>query len=159
MRDWLDQAGIQPDYLGRLDERIVKLDARAGRTRVIRPRIPAQSDDALDGRRLGQPVSDRTFAYAPTNEFGVAMWFGAVAKQLGFQILSVHPNFPDFTAVRCGPDGYWRTVDGELKFVSSGYREDYASGKLADVLVVWRHDWAECPIPVVELSSLDVPGG
>ena len=160
LREWLTDTNTPSEYLDELDERLARLRHRAKRTRVVKGvadvSLPASNPDLSEtGRRLGEPLSDGTFVGTPTNEFGVAMYFGALAKRLGFQILSVHLHFPDFTATRCFPDGGWRVISGELKFLSSAYRDDHAAGKIADLLVVWRHDWTECPIPVLELSTLD----
>ncbi len=160
LREWLTDTNTPSEYLDELDERLARLRHRAKRTRVVKGvadvSLPASNPDLGEtGRRLGDPLSGGTFVCAPTNELGVAMYFGAPAKRLGFQILSVHSHFPDFTAIRCFPDGGWRVISGELKFLSSDYRDDHAAGKIADLLVVWRHDLTECPIPVLELSTLD----
>ena len=49
--------------------------------------------------------------YAPTNEAGVMVLFGAVAREQGFAITRVQAAFPDCEAMREIEPGKWQPTE------------------------------------------------
>ena len=105
--------------------------------------------------RQGRTLNFRAFAYAPTCEHDVVQMFGAVAQELGFEILANRSAFPDCQARRRRP-GTRETFLAcliEYEFASLDYRRHGHPVSGCDLVVCWRHDWAECPIEVLELYT------
>ncbi len=97
----------------------------------------------------------------PVDEQGVVLLFGMLAKELGYMVESAQKGFPDCEAMRqIGPDR-WQRVRIEFEFESKNFREHGHPLNGCDVIVCWRHNWAECPkhLEVVELSSVIRPEG
>ncbi|HEY2361062.1 MAG TPA: hypothetical protein VGK36_08100 [Candidatus Angelobacter sp.] len=92
--------------------------------------------------------------YAPTNEAGVMVLFGAVAREQGFAITRVQQAFPDCEAMReieperCQPSRI------EFEFESRNFLVHLHPVDGADVIVCWKHNWPECPLEVLELSTM-----
>lgn len=111
----------------------------------------------LDGRpTYGNPLDFRGLRHEPVNEQGVVFLFGMVARELGYLVEAVQTGFPDCEAKRqIGPD-QWQRVRIEFEYESRNFRDHGHSPLGCDVIVCWRHNWAECPahLHVVELSSV-----
>ena len=108
-------------------------------------------------RGYGRPVGVRSMPYAPTSELGVAVLFGAVAQELGFAIEHVSDSFPDCLAKRRMRGKFetgWRDVAIEFEYRSSKFRDHRHDPAKCDLVVCWIHDWAACPVEVLELSKL-----
>jgi HNH endonuclease len=109
-----------------------------------------------DRATYGNPIDFRGLRHEPVNEQGVVLLFGMVAKELGYLVESVQKGFPDCEAKRqIGPDR-WQRVNIEFEFESRNFRDHGHPVDGCDVIVCWRHNWAECPkqIEVVELSNV-----
>jgi hypothetical protein len=110
----------------------------------------------LAGRpTYGNPIDFRGLRHEPVNENGVVFLFGMVAKELGYMVEAVQNAYPDCEAKRqIGPNN-WQRVRIEFEFESRNFRDHGHSPDGCDVIVCWRHNWAECPahIEVVELAS------
>jgi hypothetical protein len=91
----------------------------------------------------------RGFAYAPTCEQGVVQLFGAVARDLGFQILHTRSAFPDCVAIR--NKIMWRI---EFEYTSRDFRRHRHAPEGCDLIVCWRHDWPDCPLRVLALEEI-----
>jgi hypothetical protein len=104
------------------------------------------------GRMFGRPLNFRELRHEPTNEQGVVFLFGMVAKELGFLVEAVAQGYPDCVAKRQikGRLGQYEAVNIEFEFKSSNFRHDPSQ---CDLIVCWEHDWAECPIEVIELKT------
>jgi hypothetical protein len=86
------------------------MDITADSLRLAQPaaRTLTKAKHLLTGRRVapGQPVygppmmTAGPLVYAPTNEAGVMVLFGAVAREQGFAITRVQQAFPDCEAMR-----------------------------------------------------------
>ena len=105
------------------------------------------------GRPCGQLIGFRAMVFAPITEAGVIALFGMVAAELGYRIETVAPGFPDCTARRHVGAGRWESVRVEFEYRSRSFREHGHDAAACDVIVCWRHDWAGCPLEVLELSS------
>ena len=101
---------------------------------------------------VGNPLNFRSLIYEPVNENGVIFLFALVARELGFYVEGIRESFPDAFGKRRKNERLY-PVEIEFKFRSSGYKQYYKRGLLCDVIVCWRHDWKDCPIEVIELSS------
>jgi Homing endonuclease associated repeat len=117
----------------------------------------APSHPLLTGRPLaGGPLSLPGLSHEPANEAGVIFLFGILAHRLGFRVISLQPAFPDCEAMRELQPGKWQRVRVEFEFESRNFKDHGHDPDLCDVIVCWRHNWAECPpqIDVVELSRM-----
>jgi len=104
----------------------------------------------------GAPLGIAAMAHAPTNEAGVLFLFGAVAAGLGFRVERLQAAFPDGEAKREIRPGKWERVRIEFEFESRNFREHRHDPEGCDVIVCWRHNWADAPegLEIVELSRL-----
>ena len=104
----------------------------------------------------GNPTRFRGLRHEPVNEQGVVLLFGMLAKELGYLVESVQTGFPDCEAMRQITPERWQRVRIEFEFESRNFRDHGHPSTGCDVIVCWRHNWAECPenIEVVELSRI-----
>ena len=79
--------------------------------------------------------------------------FGMFADRLGFAIESVAAAFPDCIAKRRLGEERWQTVRIEFEYRSRSFRDHGHDPEGCDLIVCWAHDWADCPVPVIELKS------
>lgn len=111
----------------------------------------------LDDRpTYGNPIDFRGLRHEPVNEQGVVFLFGMVAREMGYHVEAVQTGFPDCEAKRQVDAGKWQRVRIEFEFESRNFRDHGHPPDGCDVIVCWRHNWAECPpsLEVVELSSV-----
>lgn len=109
-----------------------------------------------DRATYGNPIDFRGLRHEPVNEQGVVFLFGMVAKELGYMVEAVQTGYPDCEAKRQVGPSNWQRVRIEFEFESRNFRDHGHSPEGCDVIVCWRHNWAECPahLEVVELSSV-----
>jgi hypothetical protein len=153
-RDWVLVAAPDFPYLAELERRIAK-GPRAGSRRGAPLDRPAGTGRgwAGAGPPVGEPIAYRGIVYAPVNEMGVAVLFGAAAEALGFAIESVGVRFPDLLVRRRVAGGRWQLVRVELEYESLNFRAHRHDPRRCDLVVCWRHNWPECPAPVLELEK------
>lgn len=101
----------------------------------------------------GDPIDFRRLRNAPVNEGGVILLFGMLAAELGLLIEAVQPGFPDCEAKYRGEDGKWRRLRIEFEYESRNFKIHGHKAEDCDVIVCWKHNWEECPLQVIELSS------
>lgn len=103
----------------------------------------------------GMTLNFRAFAYAPTSEHDVVQMFGAVAHELGFEIIGNRSAFPDCESRRRkgGDREHYVKCLIEYEFSSKDYKKHGHPQRGCDLVVCWIHDWIECPIEVLELSA------
>jgi hypothetical protein len=104
-------------------------------------------------RTCGEPVRFGPLLHAPMNENGVILAFGMFAERLGFAVESVAAGYPDCIAKRRVGEGRWQTVRIEFEFRTTSFRHHRHDPGLCDLIVCWVHDWAHCPLEVLELKS------
>ncbi|MBX3390487.1 MAG: hypothetical protein KF691_13645 [Phycisphaeraceae bacterium] len=102
----------------------------------------------------GDPLDFRRLRTAPVNESGVILLFGMIAAELGLMIEAVQPAFPDCEARYLCEDGKWRRVRIEFEYESRNFVLHGHKPEGCDVIVCWKHNWKECPLQVIELSSI-----
>ena len=105
---------------------------------------------------LGPPMQRKAMSHEPVNEMGVVMLFSMYAERLGFVIEFAQVKFPDCKAKLEVEPGRWQDVNVEFELNSSTFVEHGHDPDKCDVLICWKHDWADCPerIMVLELSKL-----
>jgi len=101
---------------------------------------------------VGDIINFRGLVYAPLNENGVVFLFGKVAEDLNMYVEEIKPGFPDCIARRFTGKG-WERVRVEFEFRSSSFKEHRHDPKACDIIICWQHDWADCPIEVIELRD------
>ncbi len=101
----------------------------------------------------GQPLTPAPMATAPVNEMGVMVLFGAMARELGFVVTKIQAGFPDCEAWRRLESGKWQRVRIEFEFESRNFMLHEHDPKGCDLIVCWEHNWAACPVEVVELKK------
>ncbi|HEX9896120.1 MAG TPA: hypothetical protein VGA85_00455 [Dehalococcoidales bacterium] len=106
--------------------------------------------------QFGEPIDFRGLRFAPINEQGVVYLFGMISKELGFLIESIRTEYPDCEGKRCinKDQNRWEHVLIEFEYRSSQFKEHGHSPDDCDLVVCWIHDWEDCPIEVLEMSSV-----
>lgn len=109
-----------------------------------------------DGVEYGAPISFRGLQHAPINEQGVVYLFGMVSSELGLIVEAVQSTYPDCEAKRCIDKNRnrWQRVRIEFEFYSSNFRDHGHDPDHCDMIVCWEHNWADCPLEVIELRSV-----
>jgi Homing endonuclease associated repeat len=154
------QEGLQEEWKDVLD--IIAIDRRPARSER-RDRTTSTAGSSLGRPRLiaGQPTFGRPLthsplplSHAPTNEAGVVLLFGSMARALGYLILRAQAEFPDCQAMREIEPNRWQLVRIEFEYESRNFLEHKHAETECDLIVCWSHNWPECPLEVLELQSL-----
>ena len=143
--DWKDVQGVILRHL----EATGKERSYAALTPSARPQI------ILDQPMYGAPMMSSPLAFAPINEMAVVFLFGAVARQLGFVVTRLQPEFPDCEALRWVDRDRWQLKRIEFEYESRNFMLHAHDVLGCDMIVCWKHNWPECPLEVVELKRLD----
>ena len=130
-----------------LRQRGAQVDGEAMAAAPARPKI------IVDAPIYGTPLLTSSLSCAPTNELGVVFLFGAVARQMGFVVTRLQQEFPDCEALRQVEPGRWQRVQIEFEFASHNFLLHQHRAEECDLIVCWEHNWAECPLEVVELKG------
>jgi hypothetical protein len=122
------------------------------RTQCDRPAVSPTQPDII----VGQPFGFRNLLHAPTTELGVVHVFGLLAPELNIAVEHIGPTYPDCRALRPepGPGNRWRRIAIEFELRSSNFKHHRHDPALCDLIVCWEHDWAECPLEVLELRGV-----
>ena len=89
---------------------------------------------------------------APVNEAGVIFLFGAMAEQMGFQMLRIQTEYPDGEALRALAENRMQRVKIEFEFESRNFLRHNHDPELCDVIVCWEDNWPDAPLEVIELK-------
>jgi hypothetical protein len=117
--------------------------------------VPAHWPPVLFDRPVyGPPMWPGPLAYAPVNEMGVVFLFAMMAQQLGFVVHRLQSEFPDCEAMRRVGEGKWQLSRSEFEYESRNFLKHMHDASKCDLIICWRHNWPECPLEVLELSSL-----
>ena len=65
----------------------------------------------------------------------------------------IKSGFPDAIAMQSIGNGKYKRIRIEFEFRSSSFLRHGHSIDGCDLIVCWIHDWPECPLDVIELSS------
>ena len=113
------------------------------------------TEDTKSAHYQGRTLNFRAFIYAPTSEHDVVQMFGAVAHEIGFEIIGNRSAFPDCEArrrVNSIRERYEKCLI-EYEFSSSDFKRHKHLVSGCDLIVCWKHNWLDCPIEVLELES------
>jgi len=108
---------------------------------------------AADCVASGDPIEFENVRNAPINESGVVFLFALLSRRMGYVIEGIQSRFPDCEAKQKCEDGKWRRVRIEFEYESLNFVRHGHAADGCDVIVCWRHNWAECPVKVIELSK------
>ncbi len=162
MNTFTRKFGSFSDFKVRAIEHLLSTGEFADETRVMLEthlnslkRETESKSDAPAPHARGRHLGFRAFAFAPTYEAEVVSLFSSVADELGFEIVAQRPAFPDCEARRLydGRRARYRKCLIEFEFKSSDYQKHHHPVKGCALIVCWEHDWTECPLEVLELSS------
>lgn len=154
-RSWLEQNEPQSPLLAELAESIQQTPPIASQPKTA-ALDPASVWAKGDGPQYGAPIDSRGLRHAPINEQGVVFLFGMVSRELGFLVEAVHASFPDCEAKRLvdAKNRRWQRVRIEFEFRSRSFKDHGHDPAKCDLIVCWQHNWPECPLDVVELSTM-----
>jgi hypothetical protein len=141
---------------------VMNIAERALKVALSTERTSAQAKNLLYGRRAaadrpvyGPPMMTASpLVYAPTNEAGVMVLFGAVAREQGFAITRVQQGFPDCEVMREVEPEKWQPQKLEFEYESKNFLLHLHPVDGCDGIVCWKHNWPECPLEVLELSTM-----
>jgi hypothetical protein len=106
----------------------------------------------LDRPVYGPPIQRDPLAYGPVNEAGVVFLFGVLAERMGFIVTRMQTEFPDCEAMWEVEENRWQRVLIEFEFESRNFLRHIHEASRCDMIICWEHNWAECPLVVVELK-------
>lgn len=171
MQGAFDYFGDKKTAVGFLEDILVSLDSSITGERTVSfstpPSTPITSTHPVDrtptstavkastpfglvGERVDLPILN----YAPLNEMGVIVLFGYYLQDLGFSHLEeIRAGFPDAIAMRPIGNGKFQRVRIEFEFRSASFKSHGHPMDGCDVIVCWIHDWKDCPLEVIELST------
>ena len=115
---------------------------------------PVYGPSILGTAMLGPGGVELPMLLAPTNEQGVIVLFGAVARKLGFVLLRIQTEYPDGEALREVAPERWQRIRLEFEYESRNFLVHGHDPAKCKVIVCWRHNWEDCPLEVVELSKV-----
>jgi hypothetical protein len=155
MAQYARENGLEPDGKDVLEVVAAHLEGRKRRPgsskwdspRILRPGL--MPGDPV----YGPPTVDAHLMLAPTNEQGVLFLFGAVARKLGFVVLRVQTEYPDCEALREMEADLWQRVRIEFEYESRNFLLHKHKPEGCHLIVCWKHNWAECPVEVIELKT------
>jgi hypothetical protein len=154
-RDWIIENDPEFPHLAELETR-VQADCNPQVAAVVTSgRCATGVWQPTGGSRFGPFLNFRGLQHAPINEQGVVLLFGMVAFEIGYVVESVATGFPDCEAKRRvkGPSESWERIRIEFEFQSKNFLDHGHDPAQCDVIVCWEHNWLECPLEVLELSS------
>jgi hypothetical protein len=136
------------DILGILRDELTRLKSQTPQDEV---QVMSRNE-----HRQGRSLGFRGFAFAPTCEHDVVQLFGAVAKELGFEIIGNRSAFPDCKARRLQKAQRDHFIDCliEYEFSSLDFKKHRHDPKGCDLIVCWEHNWPDCPVEVLELKHI-----
>jgi hypothetical protein len=117
--------------------------------------VPAGKKMLPNRRVYGAAFTPMPLAYAPVNEMGVVLLFGALARKLGFLVTWIGGAFPDCEAMREVAPGRFQPVLAEFEYESRNFLRHLHNVTECDLIVCWIHNWPDCPLEVIELSKID----
>ncbi|NLH43176.1 MAG: hypothetical protein GX448_15155 [Planctomycetes bacterium] len=101
---------------------------------------------------VGDLINFRGMVYAPLNENGVYFLFGKVAEDLNMYVEEIRLESPDSIVRRFTGKG-WERLRVEFEYRSSDFKQHGGDAEKCDLIICWEHDWAGCPVQVIELRD------
>ena len=156
MLEYARQEGLQGEFADVLDIVATRLQFPTGQGRPTRlpTSMPTRPKIMVDQPMFGTPMLDCAMTCEPINELGVIFLFGGVARQLGFAISRIQPEFPDCEALRRVERDRWQKVMIEFEYESRNFLVHDHRVEDCDLIICWKHNWVDSPIEVLELKSV-----
>jgi HNH endonuclease len=156
MREYIEEQSMEMECRDVLDIIAEHLRAQPGRAPIFKDTSRYTAKPTFNPQEpvCGPPLIAGPMAYAPVNENGVLVLFGALARDLGFSILQVQQGFPDIVAMREIEPGRWQRVRIEAEYLSRNFVGHMHSFSGCDLIVCWENNWPECPLEVIELKKV-----
>lgn len=152
MKLYAEEQGLADECKDVLDVIEHRASRESGVPKMSAP--PSVPKIMKDRPMYGQLLQDCPLVFAPTNEAGVLYLFGAMSERLGFLVLLVQTAFPDCEAMRVVAENRLQRVKIEIEYQSRNFLKHMHELTGCDLIVCWEHNWAECPLEVLELKSL-----
>ncbi|HMC30221.1 MAG TPA: hypothetical protein VKL99_05260 [Candidatus Angelobacter sp.] len=153
MLAYIEREGLEEEW------RDVAEAIRAERrvTPTVRPTNgpPGTGKILTDRPTFGPPLTESGMLCGPENENGVLFLFGMRAWQLGFAVKKIQQAFLDIIALRKIDEQTWQEVRIEAEQESRNFLRHGHPLNGCDLIVCWIHNWPECPIEVLELSTVE----
>lgn len=155
MQAYMVREGIEDQYrdvmnvIARHHERLMKADRKC----TPRSSGPWKAHLREDRPVYGAPLLPTALTYEPVSEGGVIFLFALLAKELGFAVTTIQPEFPDCEALCRVDEGKWQKVRIEFEYASKNFVHHMHDTDGCDMIVCWVHDWPECRLDVIELRS------
>jgi hypothetical protein len=137
-------------------EAALKVAQPPARTLVKRNLVPGRRVAANQPVYAPPMMTASPLVYAPTNEAGVMVLFGAVARENGFALTWVQQAFPDCEAMREIEPEKWQPKKIEFEYESRNFLTHLHPVDGCDLIVCWRHNWPECPLESAGAEDNDV---
>lgn len=93
-------------------------------------------------------VDRKSEMFEPKNEQGVVALFCMIAGSNGWEVEEIQTEYPD---ARIKKDGTSWMVEFEYK--SANFIQHGHDIRECDMIICWKHNYKNCPIPVIELSK------
>jgi hypothetical protein len=156
MLEYARKSGLEGEWKDVMDIAAANVERRRGLAPTFGTPAgtPPRSRVLQNQPILGMPLLHPVMLFAPTNEAGVMVLFGAMARELGYAITRVQAECPDCEAVRTVDQEHCQPIRIEFEKDSRNFLVHGHSVNDADMIVCWKHNWPECPLEVLELSKL-----
>ncbi|MEN8222316.1 MAG: hypothetical protein ABFR36_03570 [Acidobacteriota bacterium] len=149
------------DYVSEDDggiENLMAIDVRKKKKKKIIPKTVKPIGNKKDQGKA-EKLNFRGIKYAPVDTRGVIYIFGLVSEELSYIVESFGKDKFCFSGKRnlSLEKEKWEPVNFSFTLNSSDLESSGRLSKNCELLVCWKHDWKECPVEVLELSSV-LPG-
>jgi len=153
-KEWLKVKHPKSKFIVQLPEEKIRKKIKPVDKPVERPKGPIVWSPTKD-TFCGAPMNFRGLMYEPINEQGVIFLFGKISEEMGFNIEAIQQGFPDCDGKRLinKNKNLWEPVSIEFEYNSKAFSEHGHDPEKCDVIICWNHDWADCPLEVVELKE------
>lgn len=139
-------------------ENLVAMNVRAKKKKKVIPETIKPAADKVD-KKKGDVLNFRGIKYSPVDTRGVIYIFGLVSEELSYIVESFGEDKLCFAGKRnlSLENEKWEAVNIGFTLNSSDLKGSGRLTKNCQLLVCWKHEWEECPVEVLELSSV-LPG-
>ena len=120
-----------------------------------KPEVAKSKTSVLPYGIVGERIDLPILNYAPLNEKGVILLFGYYLQDLGIShVEEIKSGFPDAIAMQLIGNGKFKRIRIEFEYKSSSFQSHGHPTEECDLIVCWIHDWKDCPLQVIELSTV-----
>ncbi len=146
------------DYVSEDDggiENLMKMDvSKKKKKKIIPETIKPVGNEG--NKNKGEELDFRGIKYAPVDTRGVIYIFGLVSEELSYIIESFGDDKRCFGGKRnlSLENEKWEAVSIGFALNSSDLKSSGRISKNCQLLVCWKHEWKDCPVEVLELSTV-----